>query len=298
MACGKYELGYEESRFEIVVSQRFHCPICFLVLKDPVMCKNEHYCCSSCIKKHLENSSFCPTCLEPLTVDTLKPAPRIVKDYISELNIHCDFHPRGCHEMVQVGHLKRHVASCGFSPVQCSNDGCNVVLNARDKLHHEAEVCDYRKLKCHDCCRLKKEVEEIKDEIIRGQDKVKNEVKGMKGHLKEMEEEMKGLKVMVDQVLLCQDQMQSKIVNEIKQEVKDQIKNKMKSNVGDVRVEIENQIKEMIDNEMQSMKEEVKGEIKREVNKMKEEMKIEMKEIVINAVRDVMTGVKGLEVKH
>ena len=291
MACSKYELGYEENRFEIVVSQRFHCPICFLVLKDPVMCKNEHYYCSFCIKKHLENSSFCPTCREPLTVDTLKPASRIVKDYISELNIHCDFHPRGCPEMVQVGHLKHHVANCGFSPVQCSNEGCNMLLNARDKLHHEAEVCDFRKLKCHDCGQLKNEVKEIKDEIIKGQDKVRNEVKGMK-------EEMKGVKVMIDQVLVCQDQMQSKIVNEIKQEVKDQMKNEMISNVGEFRVEIENQMKEMIENEMKSMKEEVKGEIKREVNKMKEEMKIEMKEIVINAMRDAMAGVKGLEVEN
>ena len=292
MACNKHELGYEENRFEIVVSQRFHCPICFLVLKDPVMCKNEHYYCSFCIKKYLENSSFCPTCREPLTVDTLKPAPRIVKDYISELNIHCDFHPRGCPEMVQVGHLKRHVASCGFSPVQCSNDGCNVLLNARDKLHHEAEVCDFRKLKCHDCGQLKIE---MKDEMKSEMNGMKEQIKGMEDKVKcEIKNEMKGIKVMIDQVLVCQDQMQSKIVNEIKQEVKDQIKNEVR----DMKVEIQNQMKEMIENEMEGMKVEMKGEIKTEVNKMKEEMKIEMKEIVINAVHDVMTRVKGLEVEN
>ena len=320
MACSKHELGYEENRFEIVVSQRFHCPICFLVLKDPVMCKNEHYYCSFCIKKYLENSSFCPTCREPLTVDTLKPASRIVKDYTSELNIHCDFHPRGCPEMVQVGHLKRHVASCGFSPVQCSNAGCNVLLNARDKLHHEAEVCDFRKLKCHDCGQLKNEVKEMKDEMQEMKNEVKNEVKGMKGHLKEMEEEVKGVKTMIDQVLVCTDQMQSKIVNEIKQEVKDQIKNEVR----DMKVEIKNEVKVMIEDEMKEMKVEVKCkiheemnkmkeaiknemigikvEVKREMtgemNKMKEEMKNEMKGIVTNAVRDAMAGVKDVKVKR
>ena len=346
MACSKHELGYEMNRFQIVVSQRFHCPICFLVLKDPVMCKNEHYYCSCCIKKYLENSSFCPTCREPLTVDTLKPASRIVKDYISELNIHCDFHPRGCPEMVQVGHLKRHVESCGFSPVQCSNDGCNVLLNARDKLHHEAEVCDFRKLKCHDCGQLKNEVKEMKDEVkemknevknemqemkneVKNEmqemkNEVKNEVKGMKGYLKEMEEEVKGVKTLIDQVLVCQDQMQSRIVNEIKQEVKDQIKNEVR----DMKVEINNEVKVMIENEMKEMKVEVKCEIHEEVNKvkelvkeaiknemigikvevkrdmtgemnkMKEEMKNEMKEIVTNAVRDAMTGVKDVEAKR
>ena len=314
MACSKYELGYEENRFEIVVSQRFHCPICFLVLKDPVMCKNEHYYCSSCIKKYLENSSFCPTCRESLTVDTLKPASRIVKDYISELNIHCDFHPRGCPEMVQVGHLKRHVANCEFSPVQCSNDGCNVLLNARDKLHHEAEVCDFRKLNCHDCGQLKKEMkDEMKEQIKGTEDKVNGEIKN----------EVKGIKVMLDQVLVCQDQMQSKIVNEIKQEVKDQIKNEMKNEVRDMKVEIKHEVKELIENEMKEIKAEVKGEIKEEVkrmkdemkhemkgmkvemkgeikeevNKVKEELKQEMREIILNAVRDAMSEIQSPKVR-
>ncbi len=331
MACSKYEydLGYEDNRFEIVVSQRFHCPICFLVLKDPVMCKNEHHYCSFCIKMHLENSSFCPTCLEHLTVATLRPASRIVNDYISELNIHCDFNSRGCPEMVQVGNLKRHVASCGFSPVQCSNDGCNVLLNVRDRLYHEAEVCDFRKLKCHDCGQLKNEVKEMKDEMLKSQDKVKNEIKevkdemkgmkdqmlGMKSEmkgmtknqLKEVNEKMKceiknevkeGMKEMIDQVLVHQDQMQDRILNEVKEEVKNQIKNEMKGMIeNEMKGMIENEMKGMIENEMKGMKEEVKGEIKGEVNKMKEEMRNEMKEIVTNAVRDAMAGIKDLEVE-
>ncbi|CAB3990540.1 RING finger 151-like [Paramuricea clavata] len=318
MACSKYdyELGYEDNRFEIVVSQRFHCPICFLVLKDPVMCKNEHYYCSSCMKKHLENSSFCPTCLEHLSVDTLRPASRIVNDYISELNIHCDFYPRGCPEMVQVENLKRHVASCGFSPVQCSNDGCNVLVNASDKLHHETEVCDFRNLKCHDCGQVKNEVKEMKDQIkneMKGmkeemKNEIKGEVKGMKDEIKnemeimnegmkneikdemkgmknEIKDEMKGMKEgmkeMIDQVLVHQDQMQDKISKEVKEEVKNQMKNEMKG------------MKEEIKNEMKGMKEEMKNEMKG----MKEEMKGEMKEIVMNVVRDVMAGIISLEVE-
>ena len=240
--------------------------------------------------------------------------------------------------MVQVGNLKRHVASCGFSPVQCSNDGCNVLLNASDKLHHETEVCDFRKLKCHDCGRLKNEVKEMKDGMLKGQDEMKNEMKGMienemkgmkdemlgmkseikvmvengmkgvkdemkgmiKNELKEVNEKVKceiknevkeGMKEMIDQVLVHQDQMQDRISNELKEEVKNQIKNEMKGM-------IENEMKEMIENEMKGIKEEVKGEIKGEVNKMKEEMRNEMKEIVMNAVRDAMAGIKVLEVER
>ncbi|CAB3990539.1 RING finger 151-like isoform X2 [Paramuricea clavata] len=319
MACSKYDyqLGYEDNRFEIVVSQRFHCPICFLVLKDPVMCKNEHYYCSSCMKKHLENSSFCPTCLEHLSVDTLRPAPRIVNDYISELNIHCDFYSRGCPEIVQVENLKRHVASCGFSPMQCSNDGCNVLVNASDKLHHETEVCDFRKLICHDCGQVKNEVKEMKDQIknemkgMKGEIKnemkgvIENEMRGMKSEIKnemeimkeglknEIKDEMKGMKEgmkeMIDQVFVHQDQMQDKISKEVKEEVKNQMKNEMK---GMIENEMKG-MKEEMKNEMKGMKEEMKNEMKG----MKEEMKGEMKEIVMNAVRDAMAGIKGLEVE-
>ena len=214
--------------------------------------------------------------------------------------------------MVQVGNLKRHVASCGFSPVHCSNDGCNVLLNASDKLHHETEVCDFRKAESHDCGQLKNEVKEMKNEMLKGQDCIKNEMKGMKNEMngmvenrmKGMKDEMKvmiknelkeenaklkceiknevkeGMKEMIDQVLVHQDRMQDRISNEVKEEVKNQIKNEMKG---------------MIENEMKGMKEEVKGEIKGEVNKMKEEMRNEMKEIVTNAVRDAMAGIKDLK---
>ena len=300
MACSKYEyeLGYEENRFEIVVSQRFHCPICFLVLKDPVMCKNEHYYCSFCIKKHLQNSSFCPTCLEHLTVATLRPASRIVNDYISELNIHCDFNSRGCPEMVQVGNLKRHVTSCGFSPVQCSNDGCNVLLNARDKLHHEAEVCDFRKLECNECGQLKNEVKEMKDEMLKSQDKVKNEIKDeMKGTKKEIKDEIKnemkeGMKEVTDKVLVCLDRMQSKIAKEMKEEVKNEMKNAVRDMKDEIKSEMKEGMKVMIDqvlvrqdqtqskivNEMKEAKKEMKDEIK---NGMKEGMKVMIDQVVV-----------------
>ena len=110
----------------------------------------------------------------------------------------------------------------------------------------------------------------------------------------EIKDKMKAMEEMINQVLVCQGQMQSKIVKEMKEEVKNQMKNELR----DMKVEIKNEMKGMIENEMKGMKEEVKGEIKGEVNKMKEEMRNEMKEIVMNAVRDVMAGIKDLEVER
>ena len=156
------EQGYEDERFENVVSQNFHCPICLNVFKDPMMCqRNQHNFCP-CITRHLENSQKCPSCQEEITLGTLNKAPRILTNYLSELKIRCDYFRRGCREFVQLGDLERHVKDCGFTPVLCSNEGCVVEMNKRDRTHHETEVCEFRKVKCHDCSEIRKEVDEVK----------------------------------------------------------------------------------------------------------------------------------------
>ena len=134
------------------ISRNFLCLICFSVLKDPVLCpRNQHCFCRGCITKHLENSRRCPTCADELTEETLIRPPRMVKDYLDELNIRCVYRDRGCEEIVQLQHIDQHEDSCGFTPAVCGNQGCGAILNKRDFIHHESELCEYRKLKCHSC---------------------------------------------------------------------------------------------------------------------------------------------------
>ena len=150
-----YDLGYEEERFATQVNRNFHCLICLNVLKNPVMCqRNEHCFCRGCITEHLRrNAQRCPTCAENLTVATLTDAPRMVKDYLSELPIHCDNQDRGCQEIIQLQNLGGHVAECGFKPVVCVHQGCGMTINERDRIHHESE---HRKLQCHNCDEMSK----------------------------------------------------------------------------------------------------------------------------------------------
>ena len=206
--------GYEDNRFENTVSSNFYCSICLNVLKEPVMCRrNQHYFCISCITRHLGNSPTCPTCMEELTVETLTQVPRIVTDYLSELNIRCDYFSRGCREFVQLGNLATHVTNCGFSPVKCSNDGCGKVLNKQDKTHHEAEVCDFRKLKCHDCAELRREVDEIKVDIA-----------AMRVNITAIKEELHVVATQPDRFIKCVHQMQEEMMKEIRgvrREIKD-----------------------------------------------------------------------------
>ena len=51
-----------------------------------------------------------------------------------------------------------------------------------DKTHHESEVCDFRRVKCHDCAEMKKELAEIKLQLgmmkeIKDLDERRNESK-------------------------------------------------------------------------------------------------------------------------
>ena len=148
-----YQLGYDDERFDTIIDRHFHCLICYNVLKDPVMCRrNQHYFCRGCITEHLRrNSHTCPTCADELTFETLTNVPRIVTDYLDERRIRCDYEERGCRELVQLQNLNRHVAECGFSPVVCGNQGCGQTINKRDRTYHESELCQFRKLKCHNC---------------------------------------------------------------------------------------------------------------------------------------------------
>ena len=156
-----YEFGYPDERFETVLSDNLHCAICSCVLKDPAMCKNEHYFCRGCIAKHLENSHTCPCCNQHLTVESLADAPRIVRNLLSEQRIRCDHHERGCQEILQLGNLASHVAVCGKAPVVCANEECSSEINRENQVRHENEECRFREVKCRNCKEMASMVQEI-----------------------------------------------------------------------------------------------------------------------------------------
>jgi N-acetylneuraminic acid mutarotase len=89
----------------------------------------------------------------------------MVKDYLNELKIHCVYNNRGCQEIVQLEHLDNHEATCGFTPAVCTNHGCGATLNQSDLIHHQSELCEFRKLKCHSCGEMTKTLVEMEKRI-------------------------------------------------------------------------------------------------------------------------------------
>ena len=229
MACCPKEekYGYDDSRFERDVDENFHCSICYNVLKEPRMCKNnEHIFCATCITQHLKvNSQTCPECNEHLTIDTLRRPQRLVSNYLSKLKINCDHASRGCPQFICLEELESHVATCGYAPVLCSNAECGMEINKQDKVHHETEVCEFRRVKCHNCAQIQedvgllkgslvvldrkvetvnkvnteinKKVEEAKEETK----EVKKEVKDLTNNLSKVNKDVVEVKIMMAQVL-------------------------------------------------------------------------------------------------
>ena len=251
MACcpTEKEYGYDDSRFEKDVDENFHCSICYNVLKEPRMCRNnEHVFCLACISEHLKvNSQTCPECNEHLSVDTLRRA-RVVNNYLSKLKINCDYASRGCPEFTCVEGLQTHVANCEFAPVFCSNENCGMEINRQDQVHHETEVCGYRKVKCHDCGQTREVVErlegrlmELDGEVQTAKKKTENnhaETKKIVGKLegslvgmnKRINEKVEAIKNRHDE--MKQDQ------HEVKKEIKDVKENlsKVNKDVDEVKV--------------------------------------------------------------
>ncbi len=258
MACSSREekYGYDDCRFEKDVDEHFHCSICYNVLKEPRTCRNnDHVFCLACITQHLMlNSQTCPECNEHLNVDTLR-RPRVLTNYLSKLKINCDHASQGCPEFTCVEDLTTHVANCGFAPVLCSNENCGMEINKQEKNHHETVVCEYRKVKCHDCGQIQEAVGRLVGNLMELDGKVEATNKEMKNNHADMrkivgklEGSLVGMNKNINEKVEAMTNRQDKIkqeqqevktgVGEVKNDIKDVKENLFKVNkdVDEVKV--------------------------------------------------------------
>ena len=138
----------------------FACNICLEVLQDPVQCvENEHYFCKKCVTDHLTRTHTCPVCQERLTLETLRPIPRIVATLLQLIRSpKCKYASRGCTTDVSHESLLLHHDECGFAPVQCSHEGCEATVNRQDVDSHQ-QKCEFRSITCDDCQEVMKRKE-------------------------------------------------------------------------------------------------------------------------------------------
>ena len=243
MACCHKEeqYGYEDSRFERDVDENFHCSICYNVLKEPRTCRNnDHIFCLACISQHLKvNSQTCPECNEHLSVDTLR-RPRVVNNVLSKLKINCDHASRGCPEFTCLEDLKTHVGNCGYAPVLCSNAECGMEINKQDKVRHETEVCEYRKVKCHDCEQIQQTVGRLEGSLVKLDGKVEGAVKERNRKMDKNMETVKEMNKEIKEKVEALMEMNKEVNKELK-EVNEKVEassKETKKEIGEVKKEV------------------------------------------------------------
>ena len=300
--------GYEDSRFEKDVDENFHCSICYNVLKEPRMCRNnEHIFCLDCIAEHLRvNSQACPECNEHLSVDTLRRA-RLASKILSKLKINCDHASRGCPELTCLENLETHVANCGFAPVLCSNAECGMVINKQERVHHETAVCEYRKVKCHDCGQIQEDVGTLREcfmELDGNVEATNKEMKEMKNNQVEMKKivgtlegrlmqldgkvvatnkEMKNNQIEMKKIVGTLEghlmQLDGKVVATSKEMKNNQIE--MKKIVGTLEGRLM-----QLDRKVENSQDQIKQQVKKEVDDVNKEVK-NVKESLLKMNKDV-----------
>ena len=93
-------MGFDVNRFKSPLSSVIICSICSNVLHDPLqsyICK--HTYCKKCIKASLQDQKMCPKCSKSLSSKDLE-VPLTIVNYLSNLEIKCDFASNGCYAFV------------------------------------------------------------------------------------------------------------------------------------------------------------------------------------------------------
>ena len=128
----------QEGYDPIEVKEDLLCSICQEVPKDPRLCKNkDHIFCLAHISRHLENSQTCAYCRDPLTLETLRRPTGFLKNQLDDLKIKCL-------QIFRLEDFPKLVEQFEFAPVTCGNEGCEMVMNKRDKENHEKNLCQFR----------------------------------------------------------------------------------------------------------------------------------------------------------
>lgn len=132
-------MGFEVQRFQGDIDEELICSICSGVLEDPKQAPScEHAFCAECIMEWLRRRQTCPVDRIPVSINELKPVPRITKNLLARLEIKCDNEEFGCQTVVKLDLLPMHLKECEHNPkkpVSCTQ-GCGLTVPKDEMRDH------------------------------------------------------------------------------------------------------------------------------------------------------------------
>lgn len=135
-------------QFEDKLPDRYACPLCKHVLKDPLQTSCGHRFCSRCLKASVSLEGLCP-----LDGENVNPSFQDIscQREINQLICFCNNHDVGCKWKGKLQNLLEHLTKCDFRKVHCPNPGCNIQLLAQDLQEHIEKTCLHKKIPCQWC---------------------------------------------------------------------------------------------------------------------------------------------------
>ncbi|KAL4225683.1 TNF receptor-associated factor 6 [Mactra antiquata] len=134
----------------ITRSEKFDCPICLLVLREPMQTECGHRFCRGCILKWLrESKSICPIDNQPLDERQLFKDNWARREILG-LSVKCPNHEKGCDQITTLNQLKSHLELCLYSLTSCPNRCANILYRGQLSQHLLRE-CQKRLVKCSHC---------------------------------------------------------------------------------------------------------------------------------------------------
>lgn len=139
--------------------QEYICPLCHGIYVDPIIDSCAHIFCKKCFMHYLGNESNKKCPIGQNIVDKVKIKEfEFITEIIKRQNAYCINKTKGCNWVDSYAERPDHVElHCEYQQINCSNDGCNMIINRRDLAIHN-EVCLFKLSLCMKC----------NQEIVRG----------------------------------------------------------------------------------------------------------------------------------
>lgn len=129
---------------------KYTCPICLLVLREPLQTECGHRFCRVCISRWLRDSEGrCPVDNERLQEHQLFP-DNFAKREILSLKVKCPNVKEGCDSIFILKQLGKHFEQCNYVSIPCPNK-CTDILLRKDLDQHLTKLCQKRLVPCPQC---------------------------------------------------------------------------------------------------------------------------------------------------